>query len=142
MNWLTTALITIVFYSVFDLFVKLASGKINDNLGAAVMNIVAFVVSFGWFLIRSRLGDPANVTKMGLIYSIVAGAMVGLASLFFIKMFSLGVNLSIGVPLVRVGMIVLGSVLGVLILKEGLTVRYVVGFLLSILGLYLVMTAK
>ena len=142
MNWISTALATVVFYSIFDLFVKLASGKINDNLGAAIMNITSFVVAIAWFMIRARAGDPSNVTRLGLIYSIVAGVMVGLASIFFIRMFSLGVNLSIGVPLVRVGMVVLGSVLGVLILKEGLTIRYVLGFLLSAFGLYLVMTAK
>jgi len=142
MNWLTTALFTILFYSVFDLFVKLASGKINDSLGAAIMNIVSFVVAFGWFLIKMRMGVPTAVTRLGMTYSILAGVFVGLASIFFIRMFALGVNLSIGVPLVRVGMIVLGSLLGILVLKEGVNVKYLLGFLLSATGLYLLMTAK
>ena len=143
MNWLTTAFFTIIFYSTFDLFVKLASGKINDNLGAAIMNITSFVVAITWFLFRAQFGgETANVTRLGLTYSILAGVFVGLASVFFIRMFALGVNLSIGVPLVRVGMIVLGSLLGILILKEGFNARYLLGFSLSALGLYLVMTAK
>ena len=143
MNWLTTALFTIVFYSTFDLFVKLASGKINDNLGAAIMNITSFIVAIGWFLIRAQFGgETASVTRLGLTYSILAGIFVGLASIFFIRMFALGTNLSIGIPLVRVGMVVVGSLLGILILKEGFNVRYLLGFLLSALGLYLVMTAK
>ena len=142
MNWLSTALLTIVFYSFFDLFVKLASGKINDNLGAAIMNIVSFVVAIGWFLIRMQLGEQSNVTKLGLIYSIIAGIFVGLASIFFIRMFALGTNLSIGVPLVRVGMVVMGAILGILLLKEGVNLKFGIGFILSLLGLYLVMTAK
>jgi len=64
------------------------------------------------------------------------------ASIFFIRMFALGTNLSIGIPLVRVGMVVLGSLLGILILKEGFNARYLLGFLLSAFGLYLVMTTK
>lgn len=142
MNWLSTALLTIVFYSLFDLFVKLTAGKINDNFAAAIMNIVSFVVAMGWFLIRMQFGEQANVTKLGLTYSIIAGIFIGIASIFFIRMFSLGVNLSIGVPLVRVGMIVLGSLFGVFLLKEGVNFRYLIGFGLSILGLYLIMTAK
>ena len=143
MNWLTTALFTIIFYSLFDLFLKFAAGKINDNLGAAIINITSFVVAISWFLIRVQLGgEQVSLTKPGLIYSIIAGVFVGLASIFFIRMFALGVNLSIGVPLVRVGMIVLGSLFGILILKEGVSTRYLIGFLLSVLGLYLIMTAK
>lgn len=143
MNWLSTALLTIVFYSLFDLCVKLASGKINDNLGAAIMNITSFVVAIIWFLLRTQIGgEQVVVTKPGLIYSLIAGVFVGLASIFFIRMFALGTNLSIGVPLVRVGMIILGSVFGVFLLKEGINLRYGVGFILSLLGLYLVMTAK
>src|SRR3989344_2075022 len=128
MNWLTTALFTIFFYSLFDLFLKLASGKINDNLGAAIINITSFVVAIGWFWLRWQFGgEHPDITKPGLIYSIIAGVFVGLASIFFIRMFALGVNLSIGVPLVRVGMIVLGSLFGILILKEGVNLRYLLG---------------
>ena len=106
------------------------------------MNIVSFVVAMGWFLIRMQFGEQANITKLGLTYSILAGVMVGISSIFFIRMFSFGVNLSVGVPLIRVGMIVLGSLFGVLLLKEGVNFRYLIGFGLSIFGLYLVMTAK
>jgi len=142
MNWLSTALLTIVFYSLFDLFVKLTAGKINDNLAAAIMNIVSFVVAMGWFLIRMQFREQANVTKLGLTYSIIAGVFVGLASIFFIRMFALGTNLSIGVPLVRVGMVIMSAVLGIFLLKEGVNLKFGVGFILSLLGLYLVMTAK
>jgi uncharacterized membrane protein len=143
MNWLTTALFTIIFYSLFDLFLKFAAGKINDNLGAAIINITSFIVAVSWFWLRYQFGgEQADITKPGLIYSIIAGVFVGLASIFFIRLFALGVNLSVGVPLVRVGMIVLGSLFGVLLLKEGINLRYLLGFGLSILGMYLVMTAK
>jgi len=142
MNWLTTVLFTILFYSVFDLFVKLASGKINDNLGATIMNMVAFLVTLIWLVIRNYSGEHLSFTKPGIIYAVLAGIFVGLASIFFIRMFALGINLSVGVPLVRVGMIVLGSFFGVLILKDGINLKYIVGFLFSVIGLYLIITAK
>ncbi|GAI86232.1 unnamed protein product, partial [marine sediment metagenome] len=74
------------------------------------------------------------------LYSVLAGVSIGLASLFFIKMFASGANLSIGVPLVRIGIVLLASVLGILILKEGFSFRYLIGFALSLIGLYLLIT--
>lgn len=142
MNWLTTALASIFFYSTFDLFVKLSSSKINSGLGNTLINVGSLLTAFIWYLLVSiKQGDTAY-TKNGIVLSLVAGVLVGLAGLFFIRLFSLGVNLSVGVPFVRVGMIVLGSLFGILILKEGVSARYLIGFLLSAVGLYLVMTAK
>jgi len=66
-------------------------------------------------------------TKPGLIYSIIVRLFVGLPVFSFIKMFGPRVNLSVGVPLVRVGMIVLGSLFGILLLKEGVNLRYLIG---------------
>lgn len=81
-----------------------------------------------------------NMKPNGLLFSILAGIMVGLASIFFTKLFAIGTNLSIGVPIVRIGMVVFASILGVLLLKEGINVKYVVGVLLSLTGLFLVIT--
>ena len=55
-------------------------------------------------------------------------------------MFARGKNLSIGSPLVRVGTVLFASILGILLLKESINVKYAVGFLLSLLGLFLIVT--
>jgi len=142
MNWLTTALASIFFYSTFDLFVKLSSSKINSGLGNALINVGSLLTAFIWYLLISVRQGDTGYSKNGIVLSLIAGVLVGLAGLFFIRLFSMGVNLSVGVPLVRVGMIVLGSLFGILLLKEGVNLKFGVGFILSLLGLYLVMTAK
>jgi uncharacterized membrane protein len=143
MNWLSYALLTVLFYSVFDLFVKLSSQKVNDGLAAFIFNFVSTLVLILYLAWQMSHGNKIFEWKPnGLLFASVGGIAIGLASIFFIKMFATGTNLSVGVPVVRIGMVILGSLLGVLILKEGINLKYILGFLISIAGLYLLITSK
>lgn len=65
--------------------------------------------------------------------------MIGLASITFIKMFSTGSNLSTGVAVVRVGMVMVGLLLGIIILRENLALKQLLGIIIAIVGLALVL---
>ncbi len=139
MAWLNYAFLTIIFYSFFDLFLKLSSTKMNTWFNAFIINLVATLVLLVFIIYAYFSGEKLfNVKPGGWLFSILAGFAVGGASIFFVKMFATGTNLSIGVPLVRVGMVVLGSLLGILLLKEGYSFKYILGVLFSIIGLFLV----
>ena len=57
-----------------------------------------------------------------------------------ILLFSQGVDLSIGTPVIRTGGIVLAATLGILVFREGFNWQYVIGFALAVIGIYLVVT--
>ena len=142
MGWVNLAFLTLLFYALFDLFVKLAAGKIHDGLGAFVINLVATMVLVLFLLYSSINGEKINYFKTeGVVYAIIAGILVGLASIFFIKMFSAGADLSLGTPLVRVGTVLVSALIGIVFLKEGFSPKFLIGFLLSISGLYLLVTS-
>jgi uncharacterized membrane protein len=139
MNWLTFAFLTIISYAVFDFFMKLSSQKIDAGLGGFIINAVSAVVLAIFIALVKIRGDSIPGPKPGgILYSLLAGTAIGLATIFFLKMFSSGVNLSVGVPLVRVGIVLLASILGIVILKEGFTAKYIIGMLLALAGLYLI----
>lgn len=141
MAWLNYAFLTIIFYSLFDLFLKLSSDKMNTWFNAFIINLVATLVLLVFVVYAYFSGEKLFAVKPGgWLFSILAGIAVGGASIFFVKMFATGTNLTVGVPLVRVGMVVLGSLLGVFLLKEGYSLKYILGVLLSIAGLFLVIT--
>ena len=143
MNWLTFALATIVFYSLMDFFIKISSDKIHSGLGGFIINFVSTIVLLIFLLYSKLQGEKVLETKPGgLLYSTLAGASIGFATIFFIKMFATGTNLSIGVPLVRIGIVLLASMLGIVLLKEGVSLKYLLGFLLSLVGLYLLITSR
>ena len=136
------AVLTALFYGIFDIFVKLTAGKIHDGLGGFVINLVATVVLALFLLYSSINGEKINYFKTeGVVYAAIAGILVGFASIFFIKMFATGANLSIGAPVVRVGMILVSVLFGVIFLKEGYNPKFLLGFLLSASGLYMLVTS-
>lgn len=137
--WLFFAGATILFYSIFDFLVKVSSSKINGSFGAFIMNFVSAIVVLIYMIYSSLQGEKVLSNKPGgIFYSTLAGIAIGLASIFFIRMFATGTNLSVGVPLVRIGIVVLASIIGIFLLKEGINLRYIVGFLFSLFGLYLI----
>jgi uncharacterized membrane protein len=111
MQWLMFAVITVVCYALFDFCVKLTAGKLDDGLAGLIFNTVAMGVMLVYVLIEHWRGTDQFVTRNGLITAIGGGVFVGLASITFIKLFSVGANLSVGVTIVRVGMVVLGVTL-------------------------------
>lgn len=143
MNWLTYGVLAAFFYALFDIFLKLASTKMHSTLAGAVGNTVAavfilFVLAYAWYN-----GEKVFEYKQdGMVYAILAGVAIGFVTIFFIRMFALGAPITVGVPLVRVGTVIFASIIAILFFKEVLTIRYAIGFLLSLAGLYLLLTAK
>lgn len=143
MTWLTFALVTIVFYSLMDFFIKLSSDKIHAGLGGFIINFVSTIVLLVFISYSKFQGEKVLETKPGgVLYSTLAGVAIGFATIFFLKMFATGTNLSLGVPLVRLGIVILASLLGIILLKEGFNLKYLIGLLLSLAGLYILITAK
>lgn len=138
MNWLGFAVLTIIFYALFDFFMKLSAERIHAGIGGSIINLVSTIVLLVFIAFLKLRGEIIPAAKPGgILYSLLAGISIGFATIFFLKMFATGVNLSIGVPFVRVGIVLLASILGILLLKEGFTLRYIIGFILALVGLYL-----
>ncbi len=137
--WIVYALLTIVSYALMDFFVKKAAGRIDDALGAALINIFSILPPLMWFMFNKLSYKDILATKEGgYVFPALAGIAIGFGSIFFIKMFATGTNLSVGVPLVRIGIVLLAVVIGALFLKESLSAKQLFGLVLSIAGLYLV----
>lgn len=139
MTWLAYAGITALFYGFFDIFVKLTSGKIDDTLGALIMNSIgtAIVAAAVWFLYAS--GKELTFTKEGLIYAILAGICIGVFSIALLKAFGPGSNPVVSISIVRVGMVMTSVLIGTLFLKFPLNFQQGVGLIVTAAGLLLIL---
>ncbi len=138
--WIVYALLTIVFYVAFDFFLKKSAGIINDYLAIVIINALALAPALLVYLWLKLGGREIYATKEGFIFSLLAGVSVGLASLSFIKVFSVGgAGLSLGSPVVRVGMVLGALLIGIFVLKESVSTKQIIGFILSVIGVYLLM---
>ncbi len=136
--WIVYAFLTIVFYVGLDFCVKRAAGKIDDFWGSVIINAVSVLPALVVYLWMKFSGKEIMVTKEGLTFSTLGGLSIGIGTVTFLKMFATGTNLSIGSPLVRIGILIGAFVVGLVVLKEVPTTRQLIGLVLAIGGVALV----
>ncbi len=137
MRWLPYALICSIFLALADFFVKLASNKISASLGMFIYGATTFLISLAWIAYVKLTGQTLLITKAGLWYSLAVGvSFTGVTLLLYVTFAR--VSVSVGSPTIRVIGIVLASLLGILILREPFTWRYLLGVILTIAGIALI----
>lgn len=139
-NWLLFAGAAMVCLASADFCLKMASTRISGPLSALIYGLFAFLVALLWVLLTRSGEITSQFSWIGGLYSVLVGIFFGLVVVFMYQTFAAGAPISLGTPLVRTGGIILASLAGILVLGERVTPRYILGFLLSLLGLYLLVT--
>lgn len=139
MNWIFYALIAIVVVGVSDVFRKLAT---NDLKNPIFINLVFQTGSYLMTLLMFLSTRQIELNKRGIFYAFAGGVLVALFSTLSFKALSIGPGVSTVMPALRVGGITLVVLLGILLLKERLTVQTILGLVFSAIGIYLIFTNK
>ena len=137
MPWISLALITALCLALYNFFIKLASNHLSPAVGAVVLQLVAAAIGAAWLLKLWLQGQPLPVTRRGLGLAALAGLSVGLAELLTFVVFQRGVNSSVGTPVIVGGSVLLTAGLGLVVLREALTLPQVGGLLLIVVGIAL-----
>lgn len=122
-----------------DFSIKETSGKISPSLGTLIYALVAAVPPLLW-LAWTRAHEPILITRTGVWWAVATGISFGVFTGLMFLLFSQGVDLSIGTPVIRMGGLVVAATLGIIILREGLNWQYLIGFVLAVVGIFLVAT--
>jgi bacterial/archaeal transporter family protein len=123
-----------------DFFLKVSAGRIGRSAGTLVYAATATLVAIGWVVSTRLRGVPLGVTPSGVLTSALVGVSFMLVVAFLSGLFAAGANLSVAVPVVRLTGIVLASVLGIVVLGEPLTWRLGLGALLTLTGIYFIVS--
>jgi uncharacterized membrane protein len=137
LRWLSYALVCSAFLASADFFVKLASSKISASVGMFIYGATTFAVGLTWVAYMKLTHQPLLVTRQGLLYSLAVGVAFSSVTLLLYLTFA-RVDVSVGSPTIRVTVILLASMLGILLLHEPFTWRYLIGLLLTVAGVALV----
>ncbi len=140
MAWIKYALITACALAAADLCVKLAANRISSSLAVLMYGSCTFSTGLVWVLWQWARGNPQHAQLSGILASMgmgfaFSGVLIGLHVTF-----SAGAPISLGSPVIRLGGILLASIAGLILLREPLTLRYVIGILLVCGGMYLIVT--
>lgn len=137
MRWFPYALLCSIFLASADFFVKLASNKISSSLGMLIYGVTTFIIGLIWVSYLKFTKQPLLITQPGLLYAIAVGVAFGTVTILLYLTFA-RVNVSIGSPTIRVMGILFASMLGILVLHEPFTWRYLIGLILTIAGVALI----
>jgi len=137
MRWIAYALLCSIFLASADFFVKLASNKISPSMGMLVYGATTFTVGLTWVGYVKLTKQPLLITQQGLLYSLAVGIAFSIVTLLLYLTFA-RISVSVGSPTIRVTGILLASMLGILLLHEPFTWRYLIGLILTIAGVGLV----
>jgi len=137
MRWLPYALLCAIFLASADFFVKLASNKISSSMGMLVYGATTFTVGLTWVGYLKLTHQPLLITRQGLLYSLGVGVAFSCVTLLLYVTFA-RVSVSLGSPTIRVMGILIASMLGILLLHEPFTWRYLIGLILTVAGVALI----
>jgi|SRR5688572_1962876 uncharacterized membrane protein len=120
-----------------DFATKQASGRISPALGTLIYAASAMMPALAWTL-WTRAHAPLVVTRSGIGWAIATGLAFGVFAGLLFFLFSHGVNLSLGVPVIRLGGIAFAAALGIFVLREPFSLQSLAGFVLAALGIVLI----
>jgi len=138
MNWFMYAVGAAVALAVADVLVKLAAGKLPSSLGLLLYGCVPFATGLVWFLWDKSRNVSMSVQPQAILFAIGVGVAFTLVTIALYGAFRVGAPISVASPLIRLAGLLIASVAGVVFWKEGISARYVVGMLLSVIGIYLI----
>lgn len=136
-NWLPLALLTALCLAGYNFFIKLAAEHLPPAVGAVVLQLVAAGLGAAWLLRLKLAGQPLPISGRGLGLAALAGLSVGLAEILTFVVFKRGVPASVGTPVIVGGSVLLAALLGLGLLREGLTLPQAGGLGLIVAGIAL-----
>ena len=140
MGWIKYALVTACALAAADLCVKVAAGRLSNSLAVLVYGTCTFSTGLAWVLWQWARGIPQHAQLSGVLASMGVGFAFSGVTLGLYVTFSAGAPISLGSPVIRFGGILLTSIAGLILFREPLTLRYVIGMLLVCSGMYLILT--
>ena len=85
-------------------------------------------------------GVPQYAQPLGIIAALAVGVAFTCVTVGLYVTFGAGAPISLASPFIRVGGLLLASLAGIVLLREPLSWRYVIGAALAISGIYLIVT--
>lgn len=139
-TWVLYASIAAASLVVADVCLKLAAGRITSSLGVLLYGTCTFLTGLLWVLWDYSHGIAVRAELSGILYAIGVGVAFSAVTVSLYATFTAGAPVSVASPFIRLSGVVVISLIGLAVLKEALSVRYVIGMVLAVVGLYLIVT--
>jgi drug/metabolite transporter (DMT)-like permease len=140
MNWIIFALLSAGALAAADICVKLAAGKLSNSLGLLIYGSCTFIAGLSWVVADKLRGVDFFIQPNGIAAAVGVGLAFSGVTMGLYFTFGAGAPLSLASPLVRIGGLLIASLIGLTLFQEAFTWRYLVGMALAISGVFLIIT--
>lgn len=137
MDWIILIFLTAIFFGVYNFFIKVSAGNINQIVGAVILQVVATLMGGAVLIYLKLINTPLHLSSKGILFAILAGIFVGLAEITSFYVFSKGISASVGIPIIVGGSVLVGALLGIVFLKESLNLIQYLAMAMIIAGITL-----
>lgn len=135
MNWLIFVIIALFSYGFYNFFIKISSGNIHQVVGAVILQATAALFGILILVYLKLANKELLISQKGILFAVLAGICIGIAEISYFVVFSKGIDASVAIPIVMGGTVLIGSVLGIIFLKEALSLWHVLASVLIIAGI-------
>ena len=136
--WFAFALGSAVFAALTTIFAKVGIEGVDSNLATAVRTLVVLVMAWAIVLVTGVQGGLASISAKIWIFLVLSGLATGASWLCYYRALQLG-QASLVVPIDKLSLVIT-LVLAVVLLREQLTARGVVGAVLVTVGAIVMVT--
>ena len=134
-SWKTFAVLYTLGATGYAIGAKLSGGKISPLLGALIMTTCSLVIIIGFYVVYRIYGNQFTYNRFGVEAAIFAGGSIALADIALFFMYARGAQLSIAGVVTEVISIAVIVVVGILFLKEPLSITKALGLVFSVIGI-------
>ncbi len=111
-----------VSFGLYNVFIKLSASHIDAVLGAVVLQFVAAFIGLALLLYLRRSADaPLEFSTQGLSLAALAGVAIGLVEILTFFIYSRGIPVAVGNPLIIGGSLLVTTGVGVMLLRESMS---------------------
>lgn len=132
---------TMVGLALADFTIKQSTGRISPAVGTLVYAVAALALPVVWTIVTAVRGEVV-LTRDGALWSIGTGLAFSAVTGLLFLIFGTGVSLSVAIPTIRTGGLVLAAAIGFVVLGERLSWQYAIGSVLALAGIGLVATSQ
>ena len=136
--WFAFALGSAVFAALTAILAKVGIEGVDSNLATAVRTLVVLVMAWAIVLVTGVQGGLASISAKSWIFLVLSGLATGVSWLCYYRALQLG-QASLVVPIDKLSLVIT-LVLAVVLLREQLTARGVVGAVLVTVGAIVMVT--
>lgn len=131
-NWFIYAFASAFFAALTSIIAKMGMTNINSNLGTFIRTVVVLIMAWVVVFVQGSISEIKEINQKNVIFLILSGIATGLSWLCYFKALQLG-DASIVVPIDKLS-IVVTVLFSVIVLKEAISKKIVLGLILIIGG--------